>query len=212
MSTTLRTDQISKLIQEGARIIDGSNQNISDEYGYNYVTIHQVVHSEIRCIIRDKVVFDLGDFYVEIWYNTKYTKTSASSKLYVPSFTVEVRFYDKNELSKLMGRNHIRGRFSSVEEYVLCEIELVATIKMQRNKTIYQDTEGNLMFDWDVDANQPPITSPCPFIDSADVIKLGYGLEDETVLKSWGLERLRDIISNASDAGFPLPKRRCVFK
>lgn len=216
MITKLRSAQICELIQEGVKALNGSIQSIIDDYGYGYVvTAHQVVHSDMQCIIRDKVVFDLGvvypenDLCVEIWYNTKYTKTSRHAKVYVPAFTVEVRFYTENWLTKIMKRNYIHNKFSCVERYVPCEIELAATI-LQNSASLYQDAEGNLLFDWDVDTYQRIVQSP--YIDSVDVNKFAYGLDDETDLESWGIKQLRGIISNAADAGFPILKRRCIYK
>lgn len=216
MSTKLRSDQICELIQEGFKAVHGSIQSIIDEYGYDYVvTAHQVVQSDMQCIIRDKVVLDLdiaypeSDLYAEIWYNTKYTKTSRHAKVYVPSFTVEVRFYSENWLTNVMKRNYIHNKFSCVERHVPCEIELAATI-LQNSASLYQDAEGNLLFDWDVDTYQRIV--PSPYIDSADVTKFAYGLDDETELEAWGINQLRGIIDNAADAGFPILKRRCIYK
>lgn len=212
---TLTTEQISNLIREGDNIIKNKMNDITRD-PKTYTISHQVVHYNLMCIIRDKVRFllaeDADNLYVDIWYNTEYFKTCKGSKVFIPTFSVEVRFYTEEMLTKW--KNHIQlNEFRCAEKYSTVDIDLAATI-VRRRASLYHDGEGHLLLEWNITLSDDCSykLEECPYIDPVDAKRLQYGLDKDEVLERWIFDQLRDIITNATDRGYPLSKQRKLSK
>lgn len=220
----LSTTEIVKLILDGAKIINGdldsTNLEREDLHVDSFETAHQVNRTKAGTIIRYKIRYriisdsktdmedEITDDYMEVWYSTNYIKPTIGSKtkIYVPSIDVEVRFCTKKYLD--YGQDDLESRFTRMEN-LRCtpDIWISARVLRRTNSTLYCDESNNLLIKWGAE-----VCDTLFRYVTEDMMWLAYELNDNIALMEWVIASFRSVIDGAADQGFPLPKRRVVFK
>lgn len=220
----LSTTEIVKLILDGAKIIINDLDNIDlereDLHVDSFETARQVNRTKAGAIIRDKIRYqimsdskadmedEITDDYMEVWYSINYIKPTIGSKtkIYVPSIDIEVRFCAKDYLD--CGQDDLESRFTRMEKLRhFPDILISARVLRRTNNILYCDESNNLLIRWDVEV--------CDDIFryvTRDRMWLAHELNNNIALMEWITASLRNVIDGAANQGFPLPKRRVVFK
>lgn len=220
----LSTTEIVKLILDGAKIINSdlasTNLEREDLHVDSFETVHQVNRTKAGAIIRDKIRYriisdskvdmedEITDDYMEVWYSTNYIKPTIGSKtkIYVPSIDIEVRFCTKKYLD--CGQDDLESRFTRMEKLRhFPDIKISARVLRRTNNILYCDESNNLLIGWDAEV----CASLFRYV-TRDRMWLVHELNNNIALMKWITASLRSVIDGATDQGFPLPKRRVVFK
>lgn len=226
MSIKVPAQVIDKLVLEGARVLTEGSLDKAVKEQYLAAVEHRVIHTGMYYANRVKVRFllTLEDgliavdddnppyddmVYVEVWYTVRYDRTARRSKIYIPTFTIEVKCYSKCEHDIMTEGRHVESELDYAEKGIRSEVTFTAMVTKSSSVVLCTDMNDELVVEWNVHPYESYYSSNEPsFVSKKDILKYYCRPDSDDTLKTWCTSQFRKVLADAANMGFPLPKKR----